>query len=71
MDLVFTSVIAAPFKVIYVLFHVIWSFPNKKKYTRSMNIFRELVEKRQGESDDRFPDMCIEVCEDNAGKSQL
>jgi hypothetical protein len=36
-----------------------------------MNIFRKLVEKRQGESDDRFLDMCIEVCEDNAGKFQL
>jgi hypothetical protein len=36
-----------------------------------MNILRKLVEKGQGESDDRFLDMYIEVCEDNAGKFQL
>jgi hypothetical protein len=68
---VFTSIITALFKVIYVLYDAIWGFPNKMKYTRIMNIFPKLVEKGQGESDDRFLDMCIEVCEDNAKKFQL
>ena len=36
-----------------------------------MNVFRKLVEKGQGGSDDRTLDMCIEVCEDNTGKFQL
>jgi hypothetical protein len=54
-----------------VLFDVIWGFPNKKKYTLVMNVFRKLVEKGQGGSDDRTLDMWIEVCEDNTGKFQL
>ena len=54
-----------------MLCDVIWGFPNKKKYARIINILRKLVEKGQGESDNRFLDMYIEVCKDNAGKFQL
>jgi hypothetical protein len=36
-----------------------------------MSVFRKLVEKGQGESEDRFLNMCIEVCEEDAGKFQL